>query len=155
MTLTQVRWLFLDGIDVRHIEVTDVTKVSHVPPPPMAAVFFRNKISSTPRRPTDSKIPAPAKPRQHDAHVRAYRRHVATTIRVAQQTYIEKRTVLRAGLKIMAPRPQTVMRPVLRAPTTTTPATTYVIKLPTARTGAKNIMASTTQCAKNTSDTPR
>ena len=157
-TLTQVHWLFLDGIDVHHIEITDVTKVSHVPLPPTAAVFFGNKTGSTPRQPTDSKIPAPTKPRQHDAHVRAYRQHVAATTRVAQQEYIEKRTVLRAGLKITAPRPQTMTRPVLRAPTTmttmTTAMTSYVVKLPTAQAGAKPITTSTMHRAKNTTDTP-
>ena len=77
---------------------------------------------------------------------------------VAQQTYIEKRTVLHAGLKITAPQPQTTTRPVLQAPmmTTTTPATTsYIVKLPMARVGAKTITASTTQCAKNITGTPR
>ena len=157
VTLIQVRWLFLKDLDVRHIDVTDVTTISCVLLPPMAAVFFGKKTGATSCHPTNSKIPAPTKPRQHDTHVRVYRRHVAATTRVAQQEYIEKRTVLHAGLKITAPQPQTMMRPVLWAPTTTmtTPAmTSYVVKLPMVCASTKSIMASTTDCAKNMTGTP-
>ena len=76
------------------------------------------------------------------------------TTQVAQQEYIEKRTVLRAGLKITVPRPQTTTRPVVRAPTTTA-TTPYVVKLPTACTGAKSIMASTMDRTKDTTDIPQ
>ena len=57
----------------------------------------------------------------------------------------------------MAPWFQTMTRPVLQAPrTTTTPAMTpYAVKLPTACTSIKSITASMTNCAKNTTGTPR
>ena len=69
---------------------------------------------------------------------------------MAQQEYIEKRTVLRAGLKITAPRPQITAQTVVWATTTTTtPMTTpYVVKLPTACTGAKTNMTGTSQSGR-------
>ena len=141
-TLTQVRWLFLNGIDIHHIDVTDVTTVSCVLSPLTVAVFFGNKLGSTPHHMTDSKIPTPTQPQQHDTHIRAYWQHVAAMTWVAQQNYIEKWTVLCAGLKIMAPQPKNTMRPVTWAPMmmmTTLAMTSYVIKLPTAHTGANQL----------------
>ena len=73
-TLIQIQWLLLEGVDTRSV---DVTNVSHIAIPPTATVFYGNKMTPSPRKSLTSSIPAPTKPRQHDAHIRAYRRHEA------------------------------------------------------------------------------
>ena len=130
-TLTQVCWLFLDGIDVHHIDVMDVMTITCVVLPHTAAVFFGNKTTSTPHHTTDSCIPAPTQPQQHDTHVRAYRQHVVATMQVVQQSYIEHKTILCAGLKIMVLKVKITPCPVLQASMTTMMAP-YIIKLPMA-----------------------
>ena len=101
-TLTQIRWLLLEGVDTRHINVTDV---SHIGIPPTAAIFYGNKTTASPRKPSNSSIPVPTKPRQHDAHVRAYKKHEAAKHKAATTERIATHTVLRAGLKVRAPCP--------------------------------------------------
>ena len=96
-TLTQIRWLLLKGVDTRSI---DMTNVSHIGIPPTTAVFYSNKTTPSPRKSLDSSIPTPTKPRQYDAHVRAYRKHEAAKHKAATTERITARMVLRAGLKI-------------------------------------------------------
>ena len=105
-TLIQIRWLLLEGVDTHSI---DVTNVSHIAILPIAAVFYGNKTTASPRKSSTSSIPAPTKPRQYDAHVRAYRKHEAAKHEVATTERIAARTVLHAGLKIRAPCPTTAI----------------------------------------------
>ena len=92
----------------------NVTTVSHIGIPPTATVFYGNKMTPSPRKPSDSSIPAPTKPRQHDAHVRAYRKHEAAKHEAATMERLTARTVLRAGLKIRMPHPTAAIRQILQ-----------------------------------------
>ena len=146
-TLIQICWLLLEGIDTRS---TDVTNVSHIAIPPTAAVFYGNKTAPSPRKSSTSSIPVPTKPRQHDAHVKAYRKHEAAKRETATMERITACTVLRAGLKVWAPRPSTTIgripQRVREVPNKET--TSYIVKLPGKITGTPVSTATQIKAAK-------
>ena len=128
-TLIQVRWLVLEGVDVRHI---DVTKTSRIALPPVATSSETNSATPWQRPPSKSRIPTPMTPRQYDAHVRAYRRYVAQGDKEKQKEEIERRTILRAGLKVKA-KPVTITAKPIRIEEKTSLKNKYIVKLPVTR----------------------
>ena len=80
VTLIQIHWLLLEGVDTHQI---DVTTVSHIGILPTTAIFYSNKMTPSPRKLSNSSIPAPTQPRQHDTHVQAYRKHKAAKHKAA------------------------------------------------------------------------
>ena len=125
-TLIQVQWLVLEGIDVRHIDVMETSRIAL---PPVATSSKTNSATPRQRQSSESRIPIPTTPWQHDAHVRAYRRHVAQGDKERQTKEIERRTVLRAGLKIKA-KPVTVTVKPVRIEEKTSLKNKYIVKLP-------------------------
>ena len=127
--LIQIRWLFLEGVNTCRI---NVTTMSHIGIPPTAAVFYGNKTTSSPRKLSTSSIPAPTRPHQYDAHIRAYRKHEAAKHEAATTERLTAHMVLHASLKIWAPCPKTTTRwsPQRVGDVPNHRTTSYIVKLP-------------------------
>ena len=119
----------MEGIDVRHI---DVMKTSRIALPPVATSSETNSATPRQRQSSESRIPTPTIPRQYDAHVRAYRRHVAQSDKEKQKKEIETRTVLCAGLKIKA-KPITITVKPVRIEEKTSLKNKYILPTPIKR----------------------
>ena len=119
----------MEGIDVRHIDVTETSRIAL---PPVATSSKTNSATPRQQQSSESRIPTPTIPRQYDAHVRTYRRYVAQSDKKRQKEEIERRTTLRAGLKIKA-KPVTITAKPIRIEEKTSLKNKYIVKLPITR----------------------